>query len=92
MDTPETQGTQDTEGRQTRQHRPHQKKTEVNLGHCEGEAVPVLYKNVLRYQRVIRGRISKKNRQNNGQKIPKGNQRPYIEEEQTKQWPKDTKG
>ena len=41
---------------------------------------------------VIRIRISKKNRQHNGQKIPKGNQNPYIEEEQTTQWPKDTKG
>jgi hypothetical protein len=39
---------------------------------------------------VIRIRISKKNRQHNGQKIPKGgNQNPYIEEEQTTQWPKD---
>ena len=65
---------------------------------------------------VIRIRISKeKNKQHNGQKIPKGksesvyrrrrtnntmakryqrgNQNPYIEgEEQTTQWPKDTKG
>ena len=41
---------------------------------------------------VIRIRILKKNRQHNGQKIPKGNQNPYIEEEQTTQWPKDTKG
>jgi hypothetical protein len=62
---------------------------------------------------AIRIRISKKNRQHNGQKIPKGwsesvyrrrtdntmtkryqrgNQNPYIEEEQTTQWPKDTKG
>jgi hypothetical protein len=61
---------------------------------------------------VIRIRILK-NRQHNGQKIPKGqsesvyrrrtdntmakryqrgNQNPYIEEEQTTQWPKDTKG
>ena len=61
----------------------------------------------------IRIRISKKNRQHNGQKIPKGksesvyqrrtdntmdkryqrgNQNPYIEEEQTTQWTKDTKG
>ena len=41
---------------------------------------------------VIRIRISKKNRQHNGQKIPKGgNQNPYIEEEQTTQWSKDTK-
>jgi hypothetical protein len=47
-----------------------------------------------RYQRgVIRIRISKKNRQHNGHKIPKGgNQNPYIEEEQTTQWPQDTKG
>ena len=46
---------------------------------------------VRRYQReVIRSRKSKKNRQHNGQKIPKGgNQNPYIEEEQTTQWPKD---
>jgi hypothetical protein len=44
-----------------------------------------------RYQReVIRNRISKKNRQHNGQKIPKGgNQNPYIKEEQTTQWPKE---
>ena len=35
-------------------------------------------------------RISKKNRQHNGQKIPKGgNHNPYIEEEQTTQWPKE---
>ena len=49
---------------------------------------------VTRYQReVIRIRISKE-RQYNGHKIPKGgNQNPYIEgEEQTTQWPKDTKG
>ena len=43
---------------------------------------------------VIRIRISKKNRQHNGQKknlkIPKGgNQNPYIEEEQTTQWSKE---
>jgi hypothetical protein len=49
---------------------------------------------------VIRIRISKKNRQNNGQKkkykrtrrvwrYQRGNQNPYIEEEQTKQWPKE---
>jgi hypothetical protein len=37
-------------------------------------------------------RISKKNWQHNGQNIPKGNQNPYIEEELTIQWPKDTKG
>jgi hypothetical protein len=43
-------------------------------------------------KRVIRIRISKKNRHHNGQKIPKGNQNPYIKEEQTSQWPKDTKG
>ena len=62
---------------------------------------------------AIRICISKKNRQHNGQKIPKGqsesvyrrrtdntmakrhqwgNQNPYIEEGQTPQWPKDTKG
>ena len=62
---------------------------------------------------VIRICISKKNRQHNGQKIPKeqsesvyqrrtdntmakryqrGNQNLYIKEEQTTQWPKDTKG
>ena len=36
---------------------------------------------------VIRIRISKKNRQHNVMKIPKGgNQNPYIEEEQTTQW------
>jgi hypothetical protein len=45
-----------------------------------------------RYQRVIRIYISKKDRQHNGQKIPKGNQNLYIKEEQTTQWPKDTKG
>jgi hypothetical protein len=45
-----------------------------------------------RYQRGNQKRISKKNRQHSGQKIPKGNQKPYIEEEQTTQWPKDTKG
>jgi hypothetical protein len=47
-----------------------------------------------RYQReVIRFCISKKNRQHNGHKIPKGGyQIPYIEEEQTTQWPQDTKG
>ena len=38
---------------------------------------------------VIRIRISKTNRQHNGQKIPKGgNQNPYIEDEQTTQWTK----
>jgi hypothetical protein len=44
-----------------------------------------------RYQReVIRICISKKNRQHNGQKIPKGsNQNLYIKEEQTTQWPKE---
>ena len=62
---------------------------------------------------VIRICISKKKRQHNGQKIPKGqsesvyrrrrdntmakryqrgNQNLYIEEEETTQWPKDTKG
>ena len=44
-----------------------------------------------RYQKVIRIRISKKNKQHNGQKIPKGNQNPCIEEEQTTQWPRYTK-
>ena len=44
-----------------------------------------------RYQKVIRICISKKKKQHNGQKIPKGNQNLYIEEEQTTQWPKDTK-
>ena len=39
-----------------------------------------------RYQRVIRIRKSK-DRQQNGQKIPKGNQNPYIEGQTTK-WPK----
>ena len=34
---------------------------------------------------VIRIRISKKNRQNNGQRC---NQNPYFKEEQTTQWPK----
>jgi hypothetical protein len=49
---------------------------------------------------VIRIRISKKNRQNNGQKkkykrtrrvwrYQRGNQNLYIEEEQTTQWPKE---
>jgi hypothetical protein len=44
-----------------------------------------------RYQReVIKICISKRNRQHNGQKIPKGgNQNLYIEEEQTTQWPKE---
>ena len=58
----------------------------------------------------MRIRISKKNRQHNGQGIPKGqsesvyrkrtdntmakryqrgNENPYIEEEQTRQWPKE---
>ena len=41
---------------------------------------------------AIRNRISKKNRQHNGQKIPKEQSETYIEEEQTTQWPKDTKG
>ena len=36
--------------------------------------------------------MSKKNKQNNGQKIPKGgNQNSYVEEEQTKQWSKEEK-
>jgi hypothetical protein len=39
---------------------------------------------------VIRIHQSKKNRQYNGQKIPKGgNQNPSIKEEQTMQWPKE---
>ena len=39
---------------------------------------------------VIRIHVSKKNKQHNGQKIPKGgNQNPCIEEEQTTQWPKE---
>jgi hypothetical protein len=49
---------------------------------------------------VITIRISKKNRQHNGQKkkykrtrrvrrYQRGNQNPYIEEEQTTQWPKE---
>jgi hypothetical protein len=42
-----------------------------------------------RYQRVIRMCISKKNRQHNGQKIPKSNQTPYVEEEHTTQWPNE---
>jgi hypothetical protein len=44
-----------------------------------------------RYQReVIKICISKRNRQHNDQKIPKGgNQNLYIEEEQTTQWPKE---
>jgi hypothetical protein len=33
--------------------------------------------------------MSKKNRQHNGQKIPKSNQNPYVEEEHTTQWPKE---
>ena len=41
---------------------------------------------------VIRIRISKKNRQYDGQRYQRGNQNPYIEEEQTTQWSKDTKG
>ena len=49
---------------------------------------------VRRYQReVIRSRKSKKNRQHNGQKIPKGgNQKPKVKEGQPTQWSKDTKG
>ena len=42
-----------------------------------------------KYQKVIGIRMSKKNKQHNGQKIPKGNRNPYIEEEQTTQWPKE---
>jgi hypothetical protein len=41
---------------------------------------------------AIRIRISKKNRQHNGQRYHRGNQNPYIKEEQTTQWPKDTIG
>ena len=37
----------------------------------------------------MRIRKSKKNRKHNGQKIPKGNQNPHIEEGQTTQWPKE---
>jgi hypothetical protein len=40
---------------------------------------------------IIRISISKKNRQHNAQKTPKGNQNKYIKEEQTTQCPKDTK-
>ena len=35
--------------------------------------------------------MSKKNKQHNGQDIPKGNQNSYVEEEQTTQWPRYTK-
>jgi LysM repeat protein len=42
-----------------------------------------------RYQKVIGIRISKKNKQHNGQKIPKGNRNPYIEEGQKTQWTKE---
>jgi hypothetical protein len=45
-----------------------------------------------RYQEVIRRRKSMKDRQNNGQKIPRGNKKAKINERQTKQWTKDTKG
>ena len=41
---------------------------------------------------VIRIRISKMDRQHNGQRYHRGNQNPYIEEGQKTQWPKDTKG
>jgi hypothetical protein len=45
-----------------------------------------------RYQGVIRRRKSIKDRQYNGQKIPRGNKKTSINEGQTKQWIKDTKG
>jgi hypothetical protein len=45
-----------------------------------------------RYQGVIRRRKSMKNRQSNGQKMPRGNKKAWINEGQTKQWTKDTKG
>jgi hypothetical protein len=42
---------------------------------------------------IIRSRKSKKDRQHNGQKIPKGgSQKPKVKEGQTTQWSKDTKG
>ena len=42
-----------------------------------------------RYQREVMRICISKNRQHNGQKIPKGgNQNLYIKEEQTTQWPK----
>jgi hypothetical protein len=77
--------------------------------HIEEEQTPQWPKDT---KGAIRTSISKKNRQHNGQKIPKrqsepvyrrrtnntmakryqrGNQNQYIEEEQTTQWPKDTK-
>jgi hypothetical protein len=36
------------------------------------------------YQGVIRRRTSMKDRQNNGQRIPRGNKKAYINEGQTK--------
>jgi hypothetical protein len=45
-----------------------------------------------RYQGVIRRRKSQKDRQNNGQKIPRGNKKAKINEGQTRQWIKNTKG
>jgi hypothetical protein len=48
---------------------------------------------VKRYQRgVIRSRNSTKDRQHNGQKIPKGLSEAVTQEGQTTQWSKDTKG
>ena len=44
-----------------------------------------------RYQGVLRRRKSMKDRQNNGQKMPRGNKKAQINEGQTKQWKKDTK-
>ena len=45
-----------------------------------------------RHQGVIRGRKSMKDRQCNGQNIPRGNQKSKIKEGHTIQWTKDTKG
>jgi hypothetical protein len=45
-----------------------------------------------RYQGVIRRHISMKDRQSNGQKIPRDNKKALFTEGQTKQWTKDTKG
>jgi hypothetical protein len=45
-----------------------------------------------RYQGIIRRRKSMKERQSNGQKIPRGNKKALFTEGQTKQWTKDTKG
>ena len=41
---------------------------------------------------AIKIHISKKNRQHNDQRYQRGNQNPYIEEEQRTQWPKIPKG